>query len=167
MMKQTQLGTIGNHQGPLVESQRDSWDQVFLRLAKEVASWSKDPSTKVGAVAVGPKRNVLAQGYNGFPRGIFDYAERYNDKPTKYMYVVHAEMNVIYNATYNGVSLDGASLYVYGLPPCSECAKGIIQVGIKEIITETQGIPKKWEESWNFSKSMFDEAGVTVRTIER
>lgn len=167
MMKQIQLGTIGNHQGPLVESQRDSWDQVFLRLAKEVASWSKDPSTKVGAVAVGPKRNVLAQGYNGFPRGIFDYAERYNDKPTKYMYVVHAEMNVIYNATYNGVSLDGASLYVYGLPPCSECAKGIIQVGIKEIITETQGIPKKWEDSWNFSKSMFDEAGVTVRTIER
>ena len=166
-MKQIQLGTIGNHQGPLVESQRDSWDQVFLRLAKEVASWSKDPSTKVGAVAVGPKRNVLAQGYNGFPRGIFDYAERYNDKPTKYMYVVHAEMNVIYNATYNGVSLDGASLYVYGLPPCSECAKGIIQVGIKEIITETQGIPKKWEDSWNFSKSMFDEAGVTVRTIER
>ena len=167
MMKQIQLGTIGNHQGPLVESQRDSWDQVFLRLAKEVASWSKDPSTKVGAVAVGPKRNVLAQGYNGFPRGIFDYAERYNDKPTKYMYVVHAEMNVIYNATYNGVSLDGASLYVYGLPPCSECAKGIIQVGIKEIITETQGIPKKWEDSWHFSKSMFDEAGVTVRTIER
>ena len=167
MMKQIQLGTIGNHQGPLVESQRDSWDQVFLRLAKEVASWSKDPSTKVGAVAVGPKRNVLAQGYNGFPRGIFDYAERYNDKPTKYMYVVHAEMNVIYNATYNGVSLDGASLYVYGLPPCSECAKGIIQVGIKEIITETQGIPKKWEDSWTFSKSMFDEAGVTVRTIER
>lgn len=164
-MKQIQLGTIGNHQGPLVESQRDSWDQVFLRLAKEVASWSKDPSTKVGAVAVGPKRNVLAQGYNGFPRGIFDYAERYNDKPTKYMYVVHAEMNVIYNATYNGVSLDGASLYVYGLPPCSECAKGIIQVGIKEIITETQGIPKKWQDSWNFSKSMFDEAGVTVRTI--
>jgi dCMP deaminase len=167
MMKQIQLGTIGNHQGPLVESQRDSWDQVFLRLAKEVASWSKDPSTKVGAVAVGPKRNVLAQGYNGFPRGIFDYAERYNDKPTKYMYVVHAEMNVIYNATYNGVSLDGASLYVYGLPPCSECAKGIIQVGIKEIITETQGIPKKWEDSWNFSKSMFDEAGIAVRTIER
>ena len=167
MMKQIQTGTIGNHQGPLVESNRDSWDQVFLRLAKEVASWSKDPSTKVGAVAVGPKRNVLAQGYNGFPRGIFDYAERYNDKPTKYMYVVHAEMNVIYNATYNGVSLDGASLYVYGLPPCSECAKGIIQVGIKEIITETQGIPKKWEDSWNFSKSMFDEAGIAVRTIER
>ena len=144
-----------------------NWDYKYCELAKHISSWSKDPSTKVGAVAVAPKRNVLAQGYNGFPRGIFDYAERYNDKPTKYMYVVHAEMNVIYNATYNGVSLDGASLYVYGLPPCSECAKGIIQVGIKEIITETQGIPKKWEDSWNFSKSMFDEAGVTVRTIER
>ncbi len=167
-IKQTPPGTIGNQPGQLVESHPVGyWDQVFLRLAKEVASWSKDPSTKVGAVAVGPKRNVLAQGYNGFPRGIFDYAERYNDKPTKYMYVVHAEMNVIYNATYNGVSLDDASLYVYGLPPCSECAKGIIQVGIKEIITETQGIPKKWQDSWDFSKSMFDEAGIIVRTIER
>jgi len=165
-MIQTPTGTTGNHQKHL-SNEHNSWDHVFLRLAKEVASWSKDPSTKVGAIAVGPKRNVLAQGYNGFPRGIFDYAERYDDKPTKYMYVVHAEMNVIYNATYNGVSLDGASLYIHGLPPCSECAKGIIQVGIKEIITETAGIPKKWQDSWEFSKSMFDEVGITVRTIER
>ena len=69
-------------------------------------------------------------------------------------------MNVIYNAGYNGVSLDGATLYVFGLPICSDCAKGIIQVGIKKIIMPSQEIPDSWSDSWSLSKSMFDEAGV-------
>lgn len=106
------------------------WDKRYLELAREVASWSKDPSKKIGAIAVGSKGQVLSQGYNGFPRGIDDSKRRYEDRAIKYKYVVHAEMNVIYNATYNGISLDGATLYVYGLPVCSECAKGIIQTGI-------------------------------------
>lgn len=144
----------------------DSWDHRFLRLAKEVASWSKDPSTKVGAVAVGPNRNVLAQGYNGFPRGIFDYEDRYNNREVKYRYVVHAEMNVIYNASYNGVSLDGATLYIHGLPPCSECAKGILQVGIKCVIIPSMVIPEQWQESWLHSSSMLNEAGVECRMID-
>lgn len=143
----------------------DSWDHRFLRLAKEVASWSKDPSTKVGAVAVGPNRNVLAQGYNGFPRGIFDYEDRYNNREVKYRYVVHAEMNVIYNASYNGVSLDGATLYIHGLPPCSECAKGILQVGIKCVIIPSMVIPEQWRESWLHSSSMLNEAGVECKMI--
>jgi len=142
-----------------------TWDSRFLKLAKQVAEWSKDPSTKIGAVAVGPKGNVLAQGYNGFPRGIFDYEERYNKRETKYKLVVHAEMNVIYNATYNGVSLDGASLYVAGLPICNECAKGIIQVGIRRVIIEEVVVPPKWEESWHWSKLMFNEAGVDVMML--
>ena len=107
------------------------WDIRYLQLAEEVASWSKDPSTKIGAVAVGSKGQVLAQGFNGFPRGMEDKLQYYEDRETKYKYVVHAEMNVIYNATYNGVSLDGATLYVTGLPVCSDCAKGIIQVDYK------------------------------------
>jgi len=143
----------------------DSWDHRFLRLAKEIASWSKDPSTKVGAVAVGPNRNVLAQGYNGFPRGIFDYEDRYNNREVKYRYVVHAEMNVIYNASYNGVSLDGATLYIHGLPPCSECAKGILQVGIKCVIIPSMVIPEQWRESWLHSNSMLNEAGVECKMI--
>jgi dCMP deaminase len=138
------------------------WDYRYLKLAKEVAQWSKDPSSKIGAVAVGPKGNVLAQGYNGFPRGIFDYDDRYENRDTKYKLVVHAEMNVIYNATYNGVSLDGATLYVAGLPICSECAKGIIQVGIKRVVMEEVVVPPKWEESWHWSKLMFNEAGIEV-----
>ena len=113
----------------------DKWDKRFLSLAKEIATWSKDPSTQVGAVAIGDKGEVLAQGYNGFPRGVKDLKERYENKDIKYRYVVHAEMNCIYNATYNGIGLDGATMYVWGLPLCNECAKGIIQVGIARVVS--------------------------------
>ena len=99
-----------------------SWDKKYIRLAREISSWSKDPSKQIGAVAIGEKGQVLAQGYNGFPRGIEDTDERLNHRQTKYKYVVHAEMNCIYNATYNGVSLNGSTMYIYGLPVCSECA---------------------------------------------
>ena len=136
------------------------WDIRYLQLAEEVASWSKDPSTKIGAVAVGSKGQVLAQGFNGFPRGMEDKLEYYEDRETKYKYVVHAEMNVIYNATYNGVSLEGSTLYVWGLPVCSDCAKGIIQVGVNQVFMPQQDIPDHWIDSWDLTRSMFDEAGV-------
>ena len=143
-----------------------NWSKRYLNLAKEVSTWSKDPSRKIGAIAVGSKGQILSQGYNGFPRGIDDTLERYNDRETKYKYVVHAEMNVIYNATFNGVSLDGASLYVYGLPVCSECAKGIIQVGIKNVIIFTDDVvPEIWTEMYNLSWSMFIESGVQCEWI--
>ena len=143
-------------------SELNKWDKRYLALAKEVASWSKDPSTQVGAVTVGNKKEVLSQGFNGFPRGIIDSEDRYNNREAKYKYVVHAEMNAIYNATYSGVSLDGAVLYVYGLPICSECAKGIIQVGIKKVIIEKSKELDNWNESVALSQEMFDEAGVEL-----
>lgn len=140
----------------------DKWRERFFATAKLYASWSKDPSRKIGAVAIDPvKRTILSAGYNGFPRGIEDTHERLNNRSEKYKYVVHAEMNVIYNATFNGVSLDGSTLYVYGLPVCSECAKGIIQVGIKKIhIFTDQDIPETWSESWKKTHEMFDEVGI-------
>lgn len=138
----------------------NKWNHRYLDLAAQVASWSKDPSSKIGAVAVGNKGQILSQGYNGFPRGVDDSEDRYNDRPTKYKLVVHAEMNVIYNATYNGVSLDGSTIFVVGLPCCSDCAKGIVQVGIKKIIMPSQDIPESWQDSWALSKSIFEEAGV-------
>lgn len=144
----------------------NKWDQRYLRLAEEVASWSKDPSRKIGAVAVGAKGQVLAQGFNGFPRGIDDSEERYNDRERKYALVVHAEMNVIYNATYSGVSLDGATLYVTGLPVCSECAKGIIQVGIKRVVMREVEIPDSWIESWSRTQEMFNEASIQFEFIK-
>lgn len=145
-----------------------NWCNRYLSLAKEISTWSKDPSRKIGAVAVGEKGQILAQGYNGFPRGILDSVDRYNDRPTKYKYVVHAEMNVIYNATFNGVSLDRASLFVYGLPVCSECAKGIIQVGIQSVTVFSEDeVPEIWTDSWNTTQNMFKEAGVSALWIRK
>jgi dCMP deaminase len=138
-----------------------------MDLAEQVSTWSKDPNTKVGAVIVGSKGQILTQGYNGFPRGIKDTTKRLNDRDTKLKFVVHAEMNAIFNATYSGVSLDGATLYVYGLPICSECAKGIIQVGIKKVVIVSKFIESRphWTESWKLSAEMFREAGVTIFEI--
>jgi dCMP deaminase len=143
----------------------NKWDTRYLELAERVASWSKDPSRQIGAVAVGSKGQVLAQGFNGFPRGIVDTADRYNNREIKYKYVVHAEMNVIYNATYNGVSLDGSTLYVSGLPVCSDCAKGIIQVGISRVVMKEENIPQHWAKSWAMTAGMFDEANINWEFI--
>lgn len=143
------------------------WDQRYIDLAKQVATWSKDPSRKIGAVAVGSKGQILAQGYNGFPRGILDSTERYDDREVKYKYVVHAEMNVIYNASFNGVSLDGSSLFVYGLPVCNECAKGIIQVGIQRVLIFTdEVVPLIWSQSFDLTYEMFKEANVKCTWIK-
>lgn len=137
------------------------WLENYLNLAKTVSTWSKDPSTKVGAVAVGQNGQILSQGYNGFPRGVEDSQRRLNDKDVKYKFVVHAEQNCIYNATLNGVSLNGASLYVHGLPVCSECAKGVIQVGVKNVfICHPAEIAPIWQDAYKFTKQMFEEAGV-------
>ena len=145
----------------------DKWIVRYLSLAREISTWSKDPSRQIGAVAVSAKGQVLATGYNGFPRGVFDTPERYNDRPTKHRFVVHAEMNCIFNATYNGVSLDGATMYVWGLPMCSECAKGVAQVGIKKVFwAATQEIPPTWIESLTHTKEILDECDVTIERIE-
>ena len=138
-----------------------SWSSKYLNLAKHVSTWSKDPSTKIGAVAVGDRGQILSTGYNGFPRNIKDSADRLNNRESKYKYVVHGEMNCIYNATLNGVSLNEADLYVYGLPVCSECAKGVIQVGIKRaFMCYPETIRDKWKESHKITSEMFDEVGI-------
>ena len=138
-----------------------AWGDRYTCLAKEISTWSKDPSTQVGAVVIGNNGEVLSQGYNGFPRGIKDTAARLKDRERKYNLVVHAEMNAIYNAGLNGVSLKGSTLYVYGLPVCNECAKGIIQVGIDKVIaTRPADYNEKWDESIKDAKALFKEAEV-------
>ena len=138
------------------------WTIRYMDLAKQISSWSLDPSTKVGAVIVGKNGQIISQGYNGFPRGVKDSPERLNTREEKYKYVVHAEMNCIYNACRNGASLNDTTLYVYGLPVCSECAKGVVQVGISKVIMQHPAvIPQHWEEKVLISKTIFNEAGVT------
>ena len=144
----------------------NKWDIRYLRLAEEVGTWSKDPSSQIGAVAIGSKGQVLAQGYNGFPRGIMDSTMRLADRESKYKYIVHAEQNLIYNATFNGVNLDGSTIYVTGLPTCSECAKGVIQVGIKRVVMPVQDVKEQWIESWSLTKKMFKEAGVEYEFVK-
>lgn len=139
----------------------NKWSKRYLEMAKNVASWSKDPSTKVGAVAVGVHGQILSQGFNGFPRGIKDLPQRLENREEKYKFVVHGEMNCIYNSCLNGTSLAGSSIYVYGLPVCSECAKGLIQVGVSKVVMQhPRNIPEIWAERYQTSEQMFREAGI-------
>ena len=144
----------------------NKWDIRFLEMAKLVSSWSKDPSTQVGAIAV-RNRTVIAQGYNGFPRGMSDEQFRYEQKPLKYKMIVHAEMNLIYNAADNGVSLKGSTVYVVGLPACRDCAKGLIQVGVERVVMPMrENLDDKWSVSCADAQSFFDEAGVKWEWIK-
>ena len=141
---------------------KNKWLDRYLDVAEHHSLWSKD-TTKVGAVCVGKHGQELSHGYNGFPRGVEDAPERLSDRETKLKFVVHAEMNCIYAATLNGVSLDGSDIYVHGLPVCSECAKGIIQVGIKRVFMrypEELEATERWIESFKISSVMLNEAGV-------
>ena len=137
----------------------NKWDKRYMEMAMLVATWSKDPSSKIGAVAVNEKGQILTTGYNGFPRGIAD-DDRLNDRPVKYKYIVHAEQNAIYNATYNGVSLHGSTMCVAGLPCCSDCAKGIIQVGVRRVVMNGDPLNGRWAESTRLTLDMFKEANV-------
>ena len=112
-----------------------SWDEYFMGVAKLAGMRSKDPNTQVGACIVSQDNKILSMGYNGFPMGCsddeFPWAREGDDLETKYVYTVHSELNAILN--YRGGSLEGAKIYV-SLFPCNECAKAIIQAGIKTII---------------------------------
>lgn len=141
------------------------WDTRFLHLAQHISTWSKDPSKQIGAVAV-KDRQILATGYNGFPTRIAD-DDRYNDRETKYDLVVHAEMNCIYNAGKNGMPLFGSTMYVYGLPVCHECAKGIIQSGCLRVVIEDKKYhDEKWINSFSKTVKLFSEAGIICDAIE-
>ena len=148
-------------------SELSKWDIRWMNRAKDYASWSKDPSSKIGAVAVDPNRKIeLVGGYNGFPRNIDDSTTRYLDRPTKYKLIVHAEMNVIANAAYHGISLDGSHLYVYGLPVCSDCAKVLINTGIEKVYMRyPRDINDKWKESAKDTYAMFEEANIEVELM--
>ena len=141
------------------------WDNYFLHIACVVRLKSKDPSTKIGAVIVGADHNIISTGFNGFPRGVSDHAWRYEDRPTKYALVEHAERNAIYNAARHGIRLESSTLYMVSMGPpvlpCSDCAKGIIQSGIKRLVVSAfKPLTPGWEESFASSSTMLNEAGI-------
>lgn len=136
-----------------------SWDEYFMGVAHLSGMRSKDPHTQVGACIVSGENKILSMGYNGFPNGCsdddFSWERDGGELETKYPYVTHSELNAILN--YRGGSLEGTKLYV-SLFPCNECAKAIIQAGIKMVVYDSD----KYEGtvSNRASKRMFDAAGV-------
>lgn len=140
------------------------WDRRFIELAKHIASWSKDPSTQVGCIIVGKNREIRSTGYNGFPRDIAD-DERLHDRSQKYPIIVHAEENAIAHAARIGVRLKDCTAYTWPLPPCSKCARLLIQSGISEVVWIEQSVPERWQEDVDRAKSLFKEAGVMMRSV--
>jgi dCMP deaminase len=139
-----------------------SWDRRFLALAAHISAWSKDPSTKVGCVVVGPDREIVTTGYNGFPRGVTDDPARMV-RPAKYLWTSHAEENAVAHAARIGVSLKGCTAYVTHCP-CSRCARGLIQAGIQRVVYPNEGRGTGGMDMTEFevAETMFAEAGVIL-----
>lgn len=139
------------------------WDKWFLGMAEYVASASKDPGTKTGAVIVDQHRRVVSVGYNGFPRGVDDDPARYADRAIKYMIVVHCERNAILFAN---KPVAGCTLYTWPFQSCSVCAAMVIQSGITRCVAPTT--PPELEDRWGadteLARRIFGEAGVSLVT---
>lgn len=140
------------------------WHKRFINMAALVSTWSKDPSTKCGAVIVDRKQRVVSTGYNGLPRGIEDHTERLICRETKYNLTVHSEVNALMFAN---IKLNGCTIYSYPLPPCVRCAVQIIQSGITTVVANkmTPYVAERWGESVEISKTLFEEAGVRYLEI--
>ena len=139
------------------------WDEWFLGMAAYVATGSKDPSTKVGAVIVRPDRTVLSTGFNGFPKGIVDAPEVLADREKKLARIVHAEMNAI---LLSHETVRGCTLYTFPFAPCERCAAHVIQAGISTVVAPAKyaaGLNARWGAALSLAGDMFQEAGVELR----
>jgi dCMP deaminase len=136
------------------------WDIRFIELAKLVGSWSKDPSTQVGAVIVDEKNRIVSVGYNGFPQKISDN-ERLKDRETKYNVIVHAEANAILFANRD---LSGCTIYTSPFQPCSNCSGLIIQSGIKKVVT-VKTDNDRWLKDFTLAAQILIEAGVAIKYV--
>lgn len=145
------------------------WDGRFMLLAHTIAAWSKERGRKVGAVIVGPDREVRSTGYNGFPRGVNDDLDERHSRETgeKYLWSCHAEQNAIFNAARIGVALKGCTIYVPWYP-CLECAKAIIQSGIVRMVCyEPDFNDSRWGPEFRKVQIMLEEGGVSVDMIAK
>jgi len=142
-----------------------NWTEYFLNIAEVIKSKSKDNSTHIGAVIAGKGNEILSTGYNSFPRGIDDSLDERQERPEKYFWMVHAEMNAIINAARIGVSTNESKMYLTCGIPCSNCGKAIINAGISEIYCKKEDTTvnrEKWDEESKRTLKMFEEAGIIV-----
>jgi len=142
----------------------EKWHIRFMKLALEVASWSKDPSTQVGCVLVRNKK-VLSTGYNGLPKNLSDSLDILHDREKKYELTVHAEVNAVTTAALHGISTEGATAYVT-FNPCSRCAAVLINAGVTSVYSYGGSIiPTRWLENFILASRILAEAGVDYSTI--
>ena len=140
------------------QNQTYKWHKRFLDLAKHISTWSKDPSTQVGAVIVDNSKRIISTGYNGFSMGVHDNIERLENRDIKYEMIVHGEINAIVFARQD---LTNTTLYTYPFMPCSRCASIVIQSGIKTVIAPFNDNPR-WKDSFEITQTLFAEAGVEL-----
>ncbi len=141
------------------------WTDYFLNLAENVKLKSKDNSTQIGAVIVGEDNEVLSTGYNSFPRGLHDNLQERQERPEKYFWMVHAELNAILNAARVGTKLKNSTIYITSGIPCVDCAKSIVNAGIKTVYCKkvcTTKNKEKWEESQKRSIQLLKECEVSI-----
>lgn len=140
------------------------WNKRFMELADLVATWSKDPSTKVGCVLVNEDRHVISTGFNGFPRGVQDHTYRYTNRDVKYLMVQHAEMNAVTQAV---APTKGSTAYVTH-HPCATCMGLLINAGVKVIYTRkpAEGLAERFKTSFQVAQVMADEARVALLFLE-
>lgn len=139
----------------------EKWHPRFLRLAKEISSWSLDPSTKCGSVIVDKKKRIVSVGFNGFPPGIKDEENLYKSRPDKYLRVSHSEANSL---SFAERPIDGCSIFIYPFLSCSTCTKLIITRGIVEVITlkMSDDLELRWGDDIKVSRELFSEVGIKV-----
>jgi len=143
-----------------------NWDDYHMAIADTVRLRSKDESTQLGAVIVGPAREIRSTGYNSFPRGVNDDLPERQERPLKYKWFVHAEANAIFNAARCGTPLLGCSIYC-AWPPCPQCAQAIIQVGISCVVVKSLNVPERWQGDMELAEQMLYEAKVVLRALDQ
>ena len=143
----------------------DKWNTRFLDMAALVASWSKDPSTKTGAVIVGPDKRVIATGYNGFPASMPDGPELYNNRAEKYSRIVHCEINAVLYAP--SPLPTGAILYTWPFISCDRCVVQMLQAGIKNFVAPlpSEEALSRWAESFNRTRQYIKECGGILKEV--
>ena len=149
---------------------KHEWDLRWLKMAKEVASWSKDDSTQCGCVIVSQQNKIVTLGYNGLPRDIdYDDTSLWQERPEKYFWMEHAERNAVYNAER---SMQGCVAYVTG-PPCMDCGRALKQVGVIRVVVpmhHNMGLGsdyiERWRESCQRAEKLFRLAGVVYEFVE-
>jgi dCMP deaminase len=139
----------------------DKWDIRFLDLSMHISEWSKDPSTRVGAVIVDSQRRIISTGYNGLPQGVEDTDERLNNREIKYKLIIHGERNALLFANR---SVQGCTLYTWPFMPCSSCASMVIQSGIKRVVAPYSENPR-WKEDFVLAQQLFLEAKVQLDLV--